>query len=77
VRIEKSSLRTPGIFGLIAERGGIPERDMYNTFNMGVGMTVCVAKHDADTALAILREQGEAAYVMGELREGTEGVRLC
>ena len=76
-KIEKSVLKTPALFHLLAERGGVPERDMFNTFNMGVGMAVCVPKADADKALAILHAQGEAAYVMGELSPSVEGVSLC
>ena len=76
-RIEKSAVRVLPIFDLIAKTGGIPERDMFNTFNMGVGMSVVVAPEDADGALAILREQGEDAYVMGEIVEGSERVILC
>jgi phosphoribosylformylglycinamidine cyclo-ligase len=57
--------------------GGIPERDMFNTFNMGVGMSVVVAKQDADRALAVLRQNGEDAYVLGEIIQSDEGVVLC
>ena len=74
--IEKQAVRTPPIFGLIARTGGISERDMFNTFNMGVGMSVVVAKEDADTALEILRENGEDAYPIGEIRFGGEKVCL-
>ncbi len=64
------------IFQLIMERGNIPERDMFNTFNMGVGMTVIVAKDDCDHALSILTEAGESPYVIGETTsEG--GVIIC
>ena len=74
--IEKQAVRTPPIFDLIARTGGISERDMFNTFNMGVGMSVVVAKEDADTALAVLRENGEDAYPIGEIRSGGEKVCL-
>ena len=74
--IEKQAVRTPPIFGLIARAGGISERDMFNTFNMGVGMSVVVAKEDADTALEVLRENGEDAYPIGEIRSGGEKVCL-
>ncbi len=67
VKIDCGALRTPPIFGLIAQAGGIPERDMFNTFNMGVGMAVVVAKKDRDAALSVLRAQGEDAYVLGEV----------
>ena len=76
-KIEKASIRTPVLFDLIAEAGNIPERDMFNTFNMGVGMCMIVDRNDADTALSVLKEQGEDAYVIGEVVEGSEGVILC
>ena len=65
------------IFDLIAKVGNIPERDMYNTFNMGVGMSVVVAKEDVDAALASLRASGDEAYVLGEIIESEDGVVLC
>ena len=73
--IEKSAVRTPAIFGLIQKRGNIPERDMFNTFNMGVGMCLCVSRESADAALAALKREGVDAYVIGEIREGED--RLC
>ncbi len=76
-KIEKSTLKIPLIFDLIANTGSIPERDMYNTFNMGVGMSVTVPKEQADKALAVLRENGEEAYIMGEIVSGGEKVVLC
>lgn len=76
-KIEKSAVRVLPIFDLIAKKGGIPERDMFNTFNMGVGMSVVVDKNDVDAALAILREHGEDAYVLGEIVESGEKVSLC
>ena len=69
-KLEKSALRVPPIFDLIAETGAIPERDMFNTFNMGVGMTVTVPKNQADRALSLLRENGEDAYLIGEIVSG-------
>ena len=75
VRIEKAAVKTPPIFGLIQRTGDIPERDMFNTFNMGVGMTVTVAAQDADKAIEVLRENGQEAYVLGVIEEG-EGVKL-
>ena len=72
-RIEKKAVRVLPIFDLIAERGGVSERDMFNTFNMGVGMSVVVAKEDADKALSVLRANGEDAYIIGEIvRSDTE-----
>ena len=76
-KIEKAAVKTPPIFELIQKAGTIPERDMFNTFNMGVGMSVVVAKEDADTALAVLRAQGEDAYLLGEITEGSDKVVLC
>ena len=76
-KIKKSDVRVLPIFELIQQMGKIPERDMYNTFNMGVGMMVCVAKEDADKALEVLKANGEPdAYILGELVEGDEGVIL-
>lgn len=76
-RISKDSLRILPIFDLIAKTGSIPERDMFNTFNMGVGMSVVVAPEDADRALSVLHDSGEDAYIMGEITEGEEKVILC
>jgi phosphoribosylformylglycinamidine cyclo-ligase len=77
VKVEKSALKTPAIFDLIMRVGNVPERDMFNTYNMGVGMSVVVSKEDADNALAVLRAQGEEAYVFGEVVEGDGGVIIC
>ena len=71
-KIEKSAVRILPIFDLLAKTGNIAERDMFNTFNMGVGMSVVVAKEDVDTALEILRAHGEDAYVLGEIIESEE-----
>ena len=76
-KIDKSSLRTPPIFGMLQRMGSIPEHDMFNTYNMGVGMTMIVAKDDADKALATLKENGQDAYVIGEVVSGEEKVALC
>ncbi len=76
-KIDKAGLVTPPIFPLLQKEGNIPERDMFNTFNMGVGMTVVVARQQADRALEVLRAQGVAAYVAGELVKGDGGVILC
>lgn len=75
-RIEKAKLKTPPLFSLIARAGEIPERDMYNTFNMGVGMLAAVAAEDADAAVRCLRENGVEAYVCGEVERGEGGVEL-
>ncbi len=74
--IRKTDVQVLPIFRLIAEKGGISERDMFNTFNMGVGMTVVVPKAEEETALSILREAGVAAYTLGEIREGSERIEL-
>ncbi len=76
-KIEKSAVKVLPIFDLIAEVGGVPERDMFNTYNMGVGMSITVAKEDVDAALELLRANGEDAYVIGEIIEGDDGVVLC
>ena len=68
-KIQKSAIRILPIFDLIAKTGHIPERDMFNTFNMGVGMSVVVAKEDAETALSVLQANGEDAYLIGEIVE--------
>ncbi|MGM9586879.1 MAG: phosphoribosylformylglycinamidine cyclo-ligase [Candidatus Limivicinus sp.] len=76
-RIEKSAVRVLPIFDLIAKKGNIPERDMFNTFNMGVGMSVVVAAEDADKALQVLRENGEDAYIIGSIVESEDKVQIC
>ena len=76
-KINKSDVRVLPIFDLIAKTGNIPERDMYNTYNMGVGMSVVVPVHQVDTALEILRANGEDAYILGEIIESEEQVVLC
>ena len=75
--IEKAAVRTPAVFRLLQEKGNIPERDMFNTFNMGVGMTLVVSKETVDKALAALAEHGVDAYVLGEIRASEEKVVLC
>ena len=75
--IKKSDVRVLPIFDLIAKEGNVPERDMYNTYNMGVGMSIVVAAEDADKALEVLRANGEDAYVIGTVIESDEGVVLC
>ena len=76
-KIDRSALKILPIFDLIAKTGNIPERDMFNTFNMGVGMSVVVSREDAPRALDILRAHGEDAYLIGEIVEGDEGVVFC
>ena len=72
-KIDKAAIKTPPIFAMLQSMGSIPERDMFNTFNMGVGMTVIVSPDDADKALAALDD----AYVIGEIVESDERVILC
>ena len=76
-KIDKSAVRVLPIFDLIAKTGNIPERDMFNTYNMGVGMTLVVAPEDADKAVSVLREHGCGAYPIGEIVVGDERVVLC
>ena len=76
-KIERNAVQVLPIFDLIARTGNIPERDMFNTFNMGVGMIVSVDKNDADKAIAAINETGESAYVLGELVESEDGVIIC
>ena len=76
-KIQKSAIKTLPIFDLIAKTGNISERDMFNTFNMGVGMSVVVAKEDADKAIEILKANGEDAYIMGEIIKSDESVVIC
>lgn len=73
-KIDKSAVKILPIFKLIAEKGSISERDMFNTFNMGVGMSIVVKKEDKDEALAILKENGEDAYVIGEIIKSEDKV---
>ena len=75
--IARKDVRVLPIFDRIAEAGDIPERDMFNTFNMGVGMSMAVSPATADRALELLRAQGVEAYVMGEIIRGEERIRLC
>ena len=77
-RIERSAVKVPPIFDIIAREGGIPERDMFNTFNMGVGMCLTVAAEDVDLALDSLADAGEdGAYALGEIVRGEGGIELC
>ena len=76
-RIREKDVRVLPIFKLIERTGGISRRDMFNTFNMGVGMCLTVAAKDADAALNILHEQGEDAYILGEIVRGEQRIELC
>ena len=77
VRIERAAVRTPAVFPILAREGDIPQRDMFNTFNMGVGMTVVVPAAQADEAVRVLCENGVDAYALGEVVRGEGGVTLC
>jgi len=76
-KIEKSAVKVLPIFDLLAKTGGIDEHDMFNTFNMGVGMSVVVDKNDADKTISILKNAGEDAYIMGEVVKSDESVEIC
>ena len=76
-KIDRSAVKVLPIFDLIAKVGNIPERDMFNTYNMGVGMSVVVPSDQVQTALEILKAQGEDAYVIGEIIEGEEKIVIC
>ena len=76
VKIRKADVKVLPVFDLIQKTGKISEHDMFNTFNMGVGMSIVVAKEDADRAVSVLKAQGEDAYVLGEIVKG-DGVTLC
>ena len=75
-KIAKSAVKVLPIFDLLAKKGNISEKDMFNTFNMGVGMSVVVAKEDADKALEVLKANGEDAYIIGEIVKSEQGVIL-
>ena len=77
VKIERKAIKVLPIFDLIKSTGKIDERDMFNTFNMGVGMSVVVDKKDADKALEVLKANGENPYIVGEIVKGDDGVIIC
>jgi phosphoribosylformylglycinamidine cyclo-ligase len=76
-KITKSAVKVLPIFKMIEKVGNVPERDMFNTFNMGVGMSIVVPADQVETALEILRAEGEDAYVIGEIIKGDDGVVFC
>ena len=76
-QIDKASVKVLPIFGLIAKTGNISERDMYNTFNMGVGMSIVVPADQVDTALRVLKDHGEDAYVIGKIVKSEEKIVIC
>lgn len=75
--IERNSVRVLPIFDLIAKEGNISERDMFNTFNMGVGMSIVVAREDAERAVEILKANGEDAYVIGKIENSEDKITIC
>ena len=76
-KIDKAAVKIPPIFRLLQAKGNIPERDMFNTFNMGVGMILIVSKDTADAALHALKEHGEDAYIIGEIGRGEDKICLA
>ena len=76
-RVRRADVKVLPIFDLIAKTGNIPERDMFNTYNMGVGMSIVVAPEDVDTALEILRAHGEDAYLIGDIVESDSKITIC
>lgn len=76
LKIQKDSYPVLPIFKLIQKTGNIPERDMYNTFNMGIGMAVIVKKEEAEKAIEILEEQGEKAYIIGDVIDGQKEIEI-
>ena len=74
LKIDKNSYEVPAIFKLIEQRGNIPERDMYNTFNMGIGMCVIVPENEVEKSLEILKQAGEEAYLIGDVIEGNKEI---
>ncbi len=75
-KIKKDDVQVLPIFSLLQQTGNIPERDMFNTFNMGVGMSIVVSKDEAETAVEVLKAAGEDAYILGEIVKSDEGVIL-
>ncbi len=75
--IRKDSYTVPAIFDLLAKKGQVEEKVMYNTYNMGIGMVIGVSPEDTDKAIRLLEEAGEKAYVIGETKAGEAGVTLC
>lgn len=77
VKIKRADVKVLPIFDLIQKRGNVSEHDMFNTFNMGVGMSIVVAKEDVEKAISVLKANGEDAYVLGEIVKSDDGVILC
>ncbi len=77
VKIKRADVKVLPIFDLIQKKGNVSEHDMFNTFNMGVGMSIVVAKEDVEKAVSVLKANGEDAYVLGEIVKSDDGVILC
>ena len=76
-KIDRSAVKVLPIFDVIAKTGNIPERDMFNTYNMGVGMSIVVPKDQVETALEVLKANGQDAYIIGEIVAGEEKIVIC
>ena len=76
LEIQKDSYKVPEIFKLIKKEGNIPERDMYNTFNMGIGMAIIIPEDEKENALEILKQEGESAYVIGKVIKGNKEIKI-
>ena len=75
--VYKDSYEVPAIFKLMAKKGDVEEKVMYNTYNMGIGMVLAVAPDKADEAMKVLEAAGETVYRIGEIKAGEKGVVLC
>ena len=75
--VEKDSYPVLPIFKLLAKKGNIEEKMMYNTFNMGLGMVLAVAPEDVDKTMEAIRKEGDTPYVVGRIEAGEKGVTLC
>ena len=75
-KVERSAVKVLPIFNYLAKKGNVSERDMFNTFNMGVGMSIVVAKENANKALEILKANGEDAYVIGSIARGEDKIEI-
>ena len=75
--IRKDSYEVPAIFKLMAKKGQVEEKMMYNTYNMGLGMVLAVDPADVDKTMEAIKAAGETPYVVGEIKDGEKGVTLC
>ena len=75
--MKKDSYPIPPIFTLLAKTGGIEEKMMYNTYNMGLGMIVAVDKDDVEKTMEAIKAAGETPYVVGHIEAGEKGVEVC